>query len=66
MAANYKITGYVRNMYTGMVELIIEGPPQEIKNYLFALAKAMKGMIADIEVQKEPYTGDFDHFGVRY
>jgi acylphosphatase len=66
VAANYDVTGYVRNMPDGRVELVVEGQPDEIASFTADLARAMAGYIRNHQALDEPWTGQFDRFDIRH
>ena len=66
MAQDYAICGFVKNMIDGRVEVVAEGPPEQIEAFMQNLAGAMKGYIRSTEVHEEPYLGEFNSFGVRF
>ena len=66
IANRYKVTGYVRNMYEGLVEMVVEGSADKVGSFMNALDEAMKGHISDTEIRDQQYTGSFDNFGVRF
>jgi acylphosphatase len=66
VAANYAVTGYVRNLTDGRVEVVVEGEPRDVTAFLDALAEAMTGYIRDHHVIDEPSSGEFNCFDVRY
>jgi len=65
-AAVFKVTGFVRNMMDGRVEVVVEGNSQEVGSFLAALADEMRRYIIDMQAQDEPYAGEFDRFDIRY
>ena len=66
VATNYNVTGYVRNMPDGRVEVVVEGLPAEIGFFVDDLAVQMAGYIRETQTQSEPVTGEFADFGLRY
>ena len=46
IARHYSISGFVRNLSDGNVELVVAGAPGESNRFLEALADAMSGCIA--------------------
>lgn len=62
IARSYSVTGRVRNLPDGRVELIAEGDPAEIDRYLAELAKTMGGNIRDSQRSEQPGTGEFAEF----
>lgn len=51
IASRYPLSGYVRNLPGGEVELYIEGPGQILDNYIKELQAAMNAYIQKIESQ---------------
>lgn len=46
IAGRYAVSGFVRNLPNGTVELVAAGAPDEVERYLAALAHALSGCIA--------------------
>ena len=59
------VSGYVRNLSDGRVEIVAEGPRASVCALLEAVRAEMSGYIGDIETQTSPATGEFDGFGAR-
>jgi len=66
LARNYKVTGFVRNLKDGRVELVVEGEPEEIETFLDALKEQRSGFIQNTEETWLPATGEFERFAVWY
>ena len=61
------LTGWVRNLPDGRVELVVEGPPNAVDELLQWCYKGPDYSRVDrIEVQEEIPTKEFDDFSVRY
>ncbi|RMG04199.1 MAG: acylphosphatase [Planctomycetota bacterium] len=65
-ARSYQITGYVKNLPDGRVELIVEGESTEIDRFLEDLKRKMGGYIRDVQTAVRAPTGTFDGFSIRY
>jgi acylphosphatase len=65
IAERFGVTGYVRNLRGGDVELAVEGTPEIVDAYLAALAERMAGYITDSAVSECAPAGYID-FQVRY
>jgi len=66
IAEDYQVTGYVRNMPDGRVELVAEGAEAEVERFLNAVADRMSGHIQNTDVHTEPARGEFEAFGIRH
>ena len=64
LAQQFAVTGFVRNLPTGEVELVAEGEAGEVQRFLNALAKQMARYIHSQKVQDENPAG-FGDFGIR-
>jgi len=64
-AANYSVTGYVRNTPDGRVEVLAEGLSKEVDGFLADLAERMSGYIRNVQEHSEPPTGRFNRFDIR-
>jgi acylphosphatase len=64
IAINYDVTGYVRNLPDGRVELVAEGPEQEVSNFVDAVADRMNRFVAGISQRQEPVSGQFVNFSI--
>lgn len=66
VAGGFDVTGYVRNLPDGRVELAVEGQPAEVREFLEALQREMAGYIRGAQVDEGPATGGFSGFSIRY
>ena len=66
LARGFRVTGFVRNLPDGRVELVAEGSSGEIRALLEAVAEHMRHYIAEVQENAAPAAGAFDGFGVRY
>ena len=65
LAERFPVTGYVRNLPNGDVEVVAEGQPQQVEAFLAAVAERMANYIAQSRVQDE-MPGGYQEFTVRY
>jgi acylphosphatase len=65
LAARHAVTGYVRNLPDGRVELVAEGETAEVERFAAAVAERMAGHIDAVDRQTRPATGEFRAFAVR-
>jgi len=67
LAQRHAVTGYVRNLADGRVELVAEGDALEVDAFLEAVRQRMHDWIRDIQVVPEPPEDpDFAEFSIRY
>jgi acylphosphatase len=66
LAAPFKVTGYVRNLSDGRVELLIEGPDDQLDGLIQAIQQRMNEYIRKTAVQVSPATGEFKGFAIRH
>ncbi len=66
-AGAHGVTGYVRNLPTGEVEVVAEGDRQELEAFLEELRRGPRGAhVTDVLVSWEEPRGEPDDFSVRY
>lgn len=58
------MTGFVRNLSDGRVELVAEGSAAEVDQLLTAIAEKMANQIRQADVQTGPPTGRFSSFEI--
>jgi acylphosphatase len=64
IAHGYDVTGYVRNLPDGNVELVAEGEAGELERFLAAVASRMADNIQESTVRDET-CGGFEDFRIR-
>jgi acylphosphatase len=66
LARKLKVTGFVKNLRDGRVQLIVEGQPKEIESILTSIRKTMGKNIKKTEETTKRATGEFKGFAIRY
>lgn len=66
IALQYDVRGYVRNLPNGGVELVMEGPDEEMDAVVEDVKRKMTGFIRNLTLQTAPATGEFEHFAIRH
>lgn len=64
LAQNFRVAGFVRNLADGQVELLAEGPAEEVDGFLRAVQEAMSGYIQGVDVQRVPCSGRYTAFEI--
>ena len=65
IAGGFDVTGYVRNLPDGGVEILAEGAKEEILAFLGAVRKAMGSYIDSVDLKWQEATGEFRGFLAR-
>lgn len=65
IATGFAVTGHVRNLPDGRVQLVVEGAREELDRFLAALAAEMDRHISGAESRTSVATGEFDRFDIR-
>lgn len=66
-ASDLQLTGYVRNMPDGSVEVVVEGARPQIEALLDALRVGPSAAVVEsVNVDWRAPSGEFDRFEVRY
>jgi acylphosphatase len=65
-AMGHPVSGYVRNLSDGRVELVLEGDDSEIEKVLAGIDEQMGRYIKDVKISQSPATGEFGQFSIRH
>lgn len=66
IASRLDITGYVRNLEGGQVEIVAEGPLEDLDAFrLWCEEGPPAARVENIDTREEPVTGDFTAFSIR-
>ena len=60
------VTGSVRNLRDGRVELVAEGTSEELAHFRSAIETAMRRYITTTEEQRQQATGEFHDFSISH
>ncbi len=66
VASQLGVTGWVKNLPNGQVELIAEGEEEKLSELLQSIRDNMRGHISRDVVEYEPYEGKYGDFGIRF
>lgn len=66
LARGFDVTGYVRNLHDGRVEMLVEGPPDQIDSLLAAVRERMGHYIRETTQQTSEPTGQFADFDMSF
>lgn len=66
VARSFDVTGYVRNLPDGRVELVAEGESAELDRFIQSVRERMQDFIRDVKIDSTDANGQFDSFEIRY
>ena len=66
VAGRFAVTGFVKNLPDGRVELVAEGDREELDRFLAAVQQEMAGYVTDTQTADAAATGEFREFGVAW
>lgn len=65
-AATYQVTGYVKNLSDGRVELVAEGEESTLKEFLEAISQELGYLISNYTINWRSPTREFERFSIRF
>jgi acylphosphatase len=65
LAGKFTVTGFVKNLPDGRVQLVVEGQPKEIEVFLVAIRKEVADNIKKTEEKTAKATDEFQGFEIR-
>ncbi|MBC7189494.1 acylphosphatase [Candidatus Aerophobetes bacterium] len=67
VANSLGVKGWVKNRWDGKVELLVEGEEDAINRMIKWCHKGPPGaFVTNVEVEYEPFKGEFQNFTIRY
>ena len=66
LAMPHNVRGYVRNLPDGRVELVMEGPDDDMDQLVDAIRQKMGHFIRQVDTQAEPATNAFSGFSIKH
>lgn len=66
IAKDFKVTGWVKNLADGRVELRVEGTEPEVKRFLDAIRTKWPKNIEKVQIEANDVTGKWKDFSVMY
>ncbi|MCX5709582.1 MAG: acylphosphatase [Candidatus Omnitrophica bacterium] len=66
LAGDAGVTGWVKNMDDGRVEVIAEAEEKSLNKFLDSIAKSFSRYITDTDITWGPATGAYSEFGIGF
>ena len=66
-ARTAELTGFVKNLRDGSVEIVAEGPREELERFARDVSEGPgRGLVRDVQVEWTESTGEFESFDVSF
>ena len=66
LARRFPVTGFVRNLANGKVELVAEGEEKTLQEFLKAVREAFRDYVQEVEIEWSSATAGFEGFGIKF
>jgi acylphosphatase len=67
IANRYNVSGWVRNLKDGRVELVLEGNEMDVANVIkWSHIGPPNSKVENVDIKYEKYTGEFSEFKINY
>ncbi|MGD9014544.1 MAG: acylphosphatase [Candidatus Omnitrophota bacterium] len=66
LANDSGVTGWVRNLHDGRVELFAEAEKSVLEGFLSRIKQHFRSYIQDVDIQYHEPTGEFSDFKIRF
>jgi len=66
IANRYQLTGFVRNLPNRSVEILLQGPEEDIKNCIRDIKKSFNGYITNTEMQQTEQNPQYTSFNITF
>ena len=66
LAASLNLTGWVKNLSDGNVEVVAEGEEADLGSFIDKMKKTMEHYIRGTKIVWQEYSGEFNSFGIRF
>ena len=64
IAQSYQVSGYVKNLTSGRVEMLIEGERKEVNKLIFEVEEKLKEFWKTKEVEEKPGLPHYENFRI--
>jgi acylphosphatase len=66
IAGQLGVSGWVKNLHDGKVEVLAEADEEALKDFLARINQYFSGYIRDSDIKWQPATGEFKDFEIRF
>ncbi len=66
MAGRHQLTGYVRNLSDGSVEMLAQGPAKDIDDCISDIQNSLTGHVREVKVEEVPPNPTYKDFKITF
>jgi acylphosphatase len=66
IAKEYQLTGWVKNLPDGSVEMFAQGQPQDVDNCISEIQTSFTGFVRETKINEHPYNPRYISFKITY
>ena len=67
IANRYEVTGFVKNLPNGDVEVVTEGDREVVESFISAIySSSLSGYIRNVKKESSPATGEYSGFNIKF
>ena len=66
IARKFPVTGFVRNLPSGQVEVVTEGEEKPVGEFLAEIRQAFQSYTHDVDAKWSEPSGGFEGFGIKF
>lgn len=66
VSREFAVTGFVRNLPDGRVEMVVEGEADTLTKFVAAVERAMRGRVTETLISDRAAEGKYVGFSIRY
>jgi acylphosphatase len=66
VANRYKLTGFVRNVPDGTVEMLAQGPDTNIDNCIQEIKDSFSGYVRETKIEEAPFNPQYTEFKITF
>jgi len=66
IAKRYDLSGMVRNVLDGTVEMIVQGPTEDTDDCIRDIQKSFEGYLRETKIEEIPLSADYKEFKITF
>ncbi|MBN1975537.1 MAG: acylphosphatase [Sedimentisphaerales bacterium] len=65
-ASSHQLTGWVRNLPDGSVEMLVQGTPEDVDNCINDIQQSFSGFVRETKISELPCNPRYTRFNITY